>query len=489
MKKILLKIILISSVILYSCNKWVTVEPENEVTKEVLFNSPSGFENALNGIYLNLADQALYGGSLSYGLVSILSQNYKITVGSDIYTAAYDYDNMYVKPKIAQVWERMYNVIANCNSLIKAIPQKDTSFFPEGQVQKDVLLGEALAVRGMAHFDILRLFAPSPVVDKNIKLVPYYKNYPSQVEPRLSATEILSLAAEDLEQAKKLVAYADTVLNTSAAFASPISRLTGGYAPNGGSFYNKRGTRMNYFAICGILARLYLYAGDKENALKNAREVGRYSDKSDLTRYYFYFTPESALLSSVSERDRKLTQDIILGFYDKYALNEYESFLGTQQSVYVQNANTMFVPDLDDFRRTKLLEQRGAQWVSLKYMRALGSGTVDRTMGPIIPALRLSEIYYIIAECTFDTDPEEAVSYLNAVRKGRGITANPIQTPISKTDFMKALVKDARKEFIGEAQLFYMLKRLNLPVTMDNEVSKTLTKEFVLPIPESETSY
>ena len=489
MKKYSIIVWLLLPVLFLSCNKWVTIEPENSVSKEALFNTPSGFENALNGIYLGLSEKALYGGELTYGLISVLSPNYKISVGPHQFAAAYDYENTTIRGAIDQVWERMYNVVANCNSLIEAVEQKEASFFPQGQVQKDLLLGEALAIRGMAHFDILRLYAPAPVLDKTSKLIPYYKKYPSQVEARLTAPEILNLAAEDLKRAKDLLAYCDTVFNTYTAFASPISRLTGGYNPKGGMFFNKRGTHLNYFAICGILARVYLYADDKANALMYAREITHYTNNLDPLRYYFYFTPESSLLPTPAERDRKLTHDIILGFYNKYTLDQYEAFLGTQQGVYVQNANTMFAPDLDDFRRTRLLEQRGAQWLSLKFMRALGTGNVDRTMGPLLPALRLSEIYYILAECTFDTNPEEAATYLNAVRKGRGITANPIQTPISKNDFIKALVKDARKEFIGEAQLFYLLKRLNLPVMLDNEIPKTLTEEFTLPIPESETSY
>src|ERR1043165_2572195 len=80
----------------------------------------------------------------------------------------------------------------------------------------------------------------------------------------------------------------------------------------------------------------------------------------------------------------------------------------------------------------------------------------------MIPCIRLSEMYYIAAECTFETDAAKGWDYFNTVRLNRGI-GTKLSDP-SKTVFMNELLKEARKEFFGEGQMFYMYKRLNVNI-------------------------
>lgn len=474
--------------LLFSCNKWLDVQPENSVSERVLFDSEQGFRNAINGIYLDLAEPSLYGAELSFGALSVLSHNYKLTSGPYVSMAEFDYENIQNKPILTGFWQKMYRIIANCNNVIQEVQKKDSSFFMAGKVEQDVVLGEALAMRGFLHFELARLYAPAPIVNTADKIIPYYEHYPSHGEAKLSTAELLKKAAADLLRAKDLLAFSDTVFNTYGAFASPISRITGGYAPNGGAFFNKRGTRLNYYAVNGLLARLYLYAGDKPAALQHALEVQRYASSADLARRYFVFTPESELLSDITSRNRKLTNDIIWAVYNKYTLDNFDNTINRTAGVFVASGKSLFVPDVDDFRNTKLLELAGNNLIAIKFKRAGGNGVVDNSMGRIIPMLRLSEVYYILGECYIDTNPAEAANYLNLVRKGRGITGNPIADNISRNDYMAALLRDARKEFIGEGQLFFLYKRLNLPVMQDEEKPIVLGSKFMLPIPDSETA-
>ena len=53
-----------------SCD-WLEVSPSNEVNEEDLFAKGSGYRNALNGIYLNMSDNSLYGRNLSYGFIAV----------------------------------------------------------------------------------------------------------------------------------------------------------------------------------------------------------------------------------------------------------------------------------------------------------------------------------------------------------------------------------------------------------------------------------
>ncbi|QEC40702.1 hypothetical protein FSB84_02940 [Pseudobacter ginsenosidimutans] len=44
-------IIIATLFLLASCNKWFDVKPEDQVTKDELFKTESGFMEALNGVY------------------------------------------------------------------------------------------------------------------------------------------------------------------------------------------------------------------------------------------------------------------------------------------------------------------------------------------------------------------------------------------------------------------------------------------------------
>ena len=44
--------ILLTTTLLSSCNNWLDVQPYDRVAEDVAFRSVKGFENALNGIYI-----------------------------------------------------------------------------------------------------------------------------------------------------------------------------------------------------------------------------------------------------------------------------------------------------------------------------------------------------------------------------------------------------------------------------------------------------
>ena len=44
-----------------SCENWLDVDPKTEIKSELMFQSVSGFKDALMGVYLTLRDPELYG--------------------------------------------------------------------------------------------------------------------------------------------------------------------------------------------------------------------------------------------------------------------------------------------------------------------------------------------------------------------------------------------------------------------------------------------
>ena len=135
----------------------------------------------------------------------------------------------------------------------------------------------------------------------------------------------------------------------------------------------------------------------------------------------------------------------------------------------------------------------GYYYRPLKYYKQSESSSFGPVNNQTIPMIRMSEIYYIAAECLADAnDPEKlkaAKSYLKYVKQGRGIRKPDLDDITTKEQFMTALFNDMRREFVGEGQTLFMYKRLNkvLP-SYDNGDLIPSNAIYVLPKPESESN-
>ena len=105
-----------------SCNEWLNVEPEDEISEEKLFSTGTGFRHALNGVYFTMESRNLYGKHLTWGIVDALGQvyDYKKAPGvneMEYGAAKYAWDYYEFKPVLSSIWTEAYNVVANCNNI------------------------------------------------------------------------------------------------------------------------------------------------------------------------------------------------------------------------------------------------------------------------------------------------------------------------------------------------------------------------------------
>ena len=136
-----------------------------------------------------------------------------------------------------------------------------------------MITGEAYALRGFIHFDLLRLFAPSLAAGGDGNYIPYCETYPAIYNKRLSVREVLNKVIADLEKAQDLTAQ-DTLPENIEALQRERGRVENeNYFRERGIFWGYRCTRMNYLNITAILARVYLYAGELEKAYHEAQYV------------------------------------------------------------------------------------------------------------------------------------------------------------------------------------------------------------------------
>jgi len=159
------------------------------------------------------------------------------------------------------------------------------------------------------------------------------------------------------------------------------------------------------------------------------------------------------------------------------------SYDASQDNYYTINDVTSIYPSSDDFRKEYLVITNSNGYdISVKY------ADVDSENGGKVPMIRLSEMYLIAAESGFNAHKDVAIGLLEELRKNRGI-AEEISTTITYDNFVKELTREARREFIGEGQLFYWYKRLGLPVDQGSTTITLEPSQFCLPLPATEVEF
>lgn len=478
--------------LLCSCKKWLDITPQSQIAASDLFKTEEGFQESLNGIYTRCGQGDIYGNELTCGFTDVMAQNYDLSTLNDplkyYQTQKFNFkDGDFINRK-DNVWKGLYNAIVNANLILTNIDQQKAIFTGTNYA---IIKGEALALRAYLHFDVFRLFGSGFNSDSNNVGIPYVTTYSNQVTATSSPSQVIDKILADLNTAKTLLAPVDSIRNNSYVVGYPSSTTATETAASI-LFQQNRRHRLNYYAVCGELARVYLYKNDKINALANALEV--------INSKKFPWTTQSDFINvDISKQDLILYKELIFGWYipgeDSALVKRFQKgtsgfFLLSTDADNIYEKNGIGGEDL----RYKVWMNIGVDGKVLlaKYKRNPNTtADNDATMNlyPLMaPAIRLSEMYYIAAECSYDTDPAAALNYFNTVRSNRGIG-----TPLSvstKDAFLGELIKDARKEFFGEGQVFYMYKRLHRNISGANgTVIPAGNKVFVLPLPNDEIEF
>ena len=203
MKKLFYSILVVLST--WSCNSWLDVQPYDQVAESVAFSSFSGFENALNGIYIELNSTSLYGQYLSCEMIELMAQRYNANSSTAYYydLQQYSYTESSCKNRFASIWSKAYNLIANTNLLLKNCEEYNSVLSEE---YYKLIKGEAYALRALLHFDIFRLWGPSYVIrESDNVLLPYYKQFTLDERPYCSPEDFMKNVVEDLKMAVSLL--------------------------------------------------------------------------------------------------------------------------------------------------------------------------------------------------------------------------------------------------------------------------------------------
>lgn len=469
------KIILIGCIAvafsLSGCKKFLGVEPKDSLSEKQFFSSEAGFQQALNGVYSQLASRDLYADRLTMGFVSALAQNYAITSAGQgdirlVETNRLNYTTAEVQTHLSTIWSTSYNSIAGLNKIIdNTIINKSVL----SDVNYAIVRGESLAVRALIHFDLLRLFGKEYMANRKAKAIPYKKDISENALVPATTEEVLNLVLADLKEAEDLLIKSDPIV---------LNDL------------RTRREHMNYYGVKALEARVRIYMGDKDGA-KNAALVVVNSGK------YPFVTLAAA--ESTTNRDRLYLTEQVFMLRSRNLITFTENYFhagtlpNTKLTRSEANFNTLYETPTSgplagintDIRFKNWLETDGGLKFPSKFWQSSNTITSTARLDQYVPVIRLSEMYYILAESAATVS--EGIAYLNIVRQNRALTT-PLATTGNQAFLNAELLKEYQKEFYAEGQLFFYYKRINATTMQFNATVLTPAK-YVLPIPDTELQF
>lgn len=455
-----------------SCSDWLDVQPSSQKDREDLVKTDEGYKQMLYGTYINLVSTDLYGHNLTYGLLEGIARNYCKNPVTN-----YDYKNTSVRGTIDAIWDKMYNNIANVNSILKDI-EDNKSVFSKGE--RELIEGEAYAMRAYMHFDLMRMFAPAYSLGSDATAIPYVETYERVRYPHLSEKEVVEKVLADLDRAESFLTQAGDPL------ISGPQTIT--YSGKGDLTANRQ-YRFNYWAVQALRARVYMYIGDEENAMKYADMV--------IEKGPFSWVKESDIASG---GDKIFLPEMICGLDVPDLPNYYESYFKSESYSLSDgwgNYGLNVFEDANDYRYLYLLtnDKKNNKVISCKYNQDVkSSGTMKKQT---IPLIRLGEMYLISAECNKVKNPQKTVALLRELKLHRGYLSEDkgIADNATADELQQYIAKEMRKETYAEGQMWFYYKRLNSSTTPDfnpwmpTATTQMKTSYYTFPLPEAEKEY
>ena len=469
MKRILTSIAALMT--LCACSDFLDVNPKGEVFDNDMFTSAEGYEDALYGVYAELGTvQNLYAGYM-YWIPEVLSINESIADNGLQYMAIGQWSAFNATSIRNGVWKSAYTAINHINNIIGHIEQGGEDEFKYSRLYK----GEALGLRAMVHFDILRFFG-APVWasrEQKAKGIPYVSRYTFSITPYSSVDEAYARIIADLEEAERCLQDDVTYMEDVRTNAS------------GGGFASCRIIHMNLYAVQALLARVYWSMNDLDKAAGYARKVidsGKFSfrDKAAFVQY------DNGTLD---------LKETIFGLYstESNAANAKKYGLTTTGSSFSLSPDWKSL--YEDGSASSGTDYRESAWFDGSHLRYLvnnawieGSNSYTGAAILGINILRISELYYIVAEQLLSSDPDEATLWYDRAVVTRGLDALADQGTTLTADM---LYRERRKEFYGEGLHWHDMKRLGKDIQAD---AGTLLPgddpaTYTMPIPTAEDAH
>lgn len=443
---------------LSSCgNDWLDLEPSTSVPTKV--ETLGEVDATLNGIYSSMQASNAYSGRLVY-YGDVTADDMQAVSSTKRTASAYLYG--FTKSNVpSSYWSTPYSIIQNCNVILANI-DNIAATDEDLEAKKEDYKGQALAIRGMALFDLTKLFGYPYTHDNGASLgasivtAVVDKSYMPQ---RSTVAQCYDQILEDLETSVELL----------------------------GEEFNKG--KINKWAALTLLSRVYLYHGDNQKALDAAEKAIKGAEKNG---YQLWSNAEYANawandVSAASTNKGEVLFEIINLTTDspgKESIGYLYSPSGYADACVTASFYNELSKDPNDVRLKVINVAEKKQYSSSsiygrgyvnKYQPQQGENVEDAN----IPLIRLSEAYLNAAEAaaklTADGNDHnaDAVKYLNAIVN----RANPAKTvDANEKVTVDEVLEERRKELVGEGHRMFDLLRNGKAIERKSETNSKLSK-------------
>ncbi|MGE0079569.1 MAG: RagB/SusD family nutrient uptake outer membrane protein [Bacteroidales bacterium] len=458
MKRIIL-FSLIISLVLPSCDNFLTEAPKLSQSSDLTLSSYAGLNNSVAGAYSPLADGTWYGAfyvldaEMRAGNATIPS-NSQFTSGRMMLA----HDLSYNPTSTSGLWGYAYYVISAANNVIDNLEGKESLEVSAQDLNN--LKAECLFLRALAHFDLVRLYATSYAKNSaalGIPIILHTDKTATEQPARNTVAEVYAQIIADLLEAESIIDpdyVRDNVSDPKATATLP--------------------------AIQALLSRAYLYSQQWQLAADYATKV------INNTSYNLWSAAE---YSSVWGKDIAGNGgEVIFEIYGAQA-NAYDEYWEgpaymTSPDGYsdcAAHTDLLAIYDAADIRgtlfRTDADNASGAFWTT-KY---IGKGIATPDLNNVI-VLRLSEMYLNRAEAIVNGAVVAGVTALadvNAVVTRRGLTAY-------SSVGADVVFSERRKELAFEGHLWFDYARTNRASVRSDLSLAADNYKWALPIPQRE---
>jgi tetratricopeptide (TPR) repeat protein len=469
MKKLIIKFSSIAMIALTiaSCDKKLDIEPRQSVDAATAIENTDDVEAAVVGSYALLGGPALYGTNLL-----LLADLFGSDASSGSTSAAryatwggtfQGYRQVYNKTTLtrdnseaARTWTAAYRTINMANIVLSNINLVTNA------TKKNTLEGEAFFVRGIMHFELVRLYAlPWGATANNDHLGVVIRTTATKTETEAFAKEPRNTVAQVYQQ----------VINDLTAAVAKLP--------------NDNGTRVDKFTAHAFLARVYLQQGNYAAARDAANAViqsNKYRLNASVTAVFDNKNSNESVweIQQNDQNNAGTSNDGMATFYASLTgigrgdvripsgfVNLYPR-IARVDSIVNPVTNVVIRRDtVPDIRRTELFYSgRTNNFHSGKW----------KSFSQNIPVIRIAEMYLIRAEANLRLGTVVGDTPVNDYNRTR-VRAQYL--PVA-TVTLQEIIDEKFKELAFEGLRIHEVKRLRLSVGAFPWNSPRL----ILPIPQ-----
>lgn len=417
MKLKFIYIAIISTLFFSSCNEKLDLAPTTAIPDSEIYKSTTNIETVVNGTWRYLNDTYFTYANPGYSAFMRTSD----AMGSDVaVTTKYGYRDPYAftdltnktSTRVNAFWTLLYKVIDNSNNVIAKVDQAEGD-----QKDKDMLKGQAKALRAFAYLNLATYYQFSYLKDKNALAVPIYTE-PSTTEtqgnPKSSLQDVYSLIKSDLTDATELLS---------------------GYERENSNKY-----KINQQVVYGLLARTYLNTGAwalAADAAKKARAGYALMSSAAYLEGFNDIQNEEWIWGHIQTTEQS-TASYTFHYLDVSSPGSYYySFMAD--------------PFFKDYFDEKDIRHQLFQWDGLEgregFLRYEKFKFKSNLIGDIV-YMRAAEMYLIEAEANARAGQQEAaITVLNELRSARNAE---LYRSANGQDLLDQILLERRKELWGE---------------------------------------